>query len=685
MYKLFLCLRYLKSKVLAYFAIIGVAVCVWMMVTAVSVMSGFLKQIEAAAKGLFGDIVMEAGGERGIAWYDEFILGLTEGPFDIDGALVARERPDVGMGRPGQQFSGTLPAPSVQALADKGLFQEKPLTVLPASGTMRVAGESPRRVEGLLEVRDSGQAFFRPTPSQDQLDVFRTLGRLTGQQELDSATLDDLRADLPEPLAAIEAAGPFVLSYGTLRVPNDPNYRQHVQLAGIRLPHRAKVTDFEKGLFVQANDPAPRWDPSLERVIATVEQHQVEIDQIRKRDLPADPLAPQTTEQQILRRKLSNAEGFQIDALVHLRRALRARPTLDRLRDELAEARRRNAPENEIADLQESIDGLMRETGVEPPEYRLILGLGIPSLSFRTESGETVRYIVPGHPLVLYVAPLGKGVSMNAIEPNVRRFTVIDDCKTDVSSIDNKLVYLPHGTLQVLNNMAPEYAADDSGDMVSAARTSQLHIKVADETLNEQALRRVTADVRNAWEHFSRRYDQLMPRMQPSATEVLTETWRQRQAHVVGPIENQRVLVIIILAIMSVVAVTLIFVILYTIVVQKTREIGVLKAVGANNWGVAGLFFRYGAVIGVVGSFVGTVLGYLTVKNINALQNWTKAQFDFQVFSPETHMFSQIPTTVDWTATVSILLGSILAGLVGALLPALRAARMQPAEAVRYE
>ncbi len=685
MYKIFLCFRYLKSKVLAYFAIIGVAVCVWMMVTAVSVMSGFLEQIEKAAKGLFGDIVMEAGGERGIAWYDEFMVGLTDGPFDIDGTLQGGERPDYGTGRPPYQFLGEVPPSTLNALAEKGLFREKPLTILPASGMMRVSGEASGRIAGLLEIRDDGRAWFRPTPNDAQLDVFRTLGRLAGQESLPSATLDELRADLPAPVAAVEAAGPFVLSYGTIRVPNAPDYRQHVQLAGIRLPHRARVTDFEEGLFAQAGDLAPRWDPSLEQVLSAVREHREEIRRVAHRELPDDPQAALSLEQQILARKIRDALDLQADALTHLQQAIRAEPEIHRLREDLAEARRRGAPENEITDLQKSIDRLIRETGFEPPEYRIILGLGIPSLSFRTEDGETIRYLVPGHPVVLYVAPLGKGVSMNAIEPNVRQFTVIDDCRTDVSSIDNKLVYLPHRTLQVLNNMGPEYAADDTADMLSPARTSQLHIKVTDPTLGEAGLREIAADVRDAWETFARRYDQLPPVMQPSVSEVLTETWRQRQAHVVGPIENQRVLVIIILAIMSIVAVTLIFVILYTIVVQKTREIGVLKAVGASSWGVAGLFFRYGAIIGVVGSILGTVFGYLTVTNINVLQDWTKEQFDFVVFSPETHMFSRIPTTVDWSATVTILVGSILAGLIGALLPALRAARMEPAEAVRYE
>ena len=61
MYKLFLCLRYLRSRIIAYFAVLGVALCVAMMLIVVSVMNGFLDRVEKAAKGLFGDIVISPG------------------------------------------------------------------------------------------------------------------------------------------------------------------------------------------------------------------------------------------------------------------------------------------------------------------------------------------------------------------------------------------------------------------------------------------------------------------------------------------------------------------------------------------------------------------------------------------------------------------------------------------------
>jgi lipoprotein-releasing system permease protein len=581
MYRLFLCLRYLRSKIFAYFAVLGVALCVWMMLVSVSVMSGFLAKIELAAKGLFGDIVIEPVGERGFGHYDEFI------------AEIVRKVP------------------------------------------------------------------------------------------------------------AVEAADPFILSFGILRVEGDPNYRQLVQIAGIRLPSRADVTDFENGMFIQAGTDRPTFDVPLPEVIAALEDYQQQMWDLLKETFPqafaklTDDqarqlgqnwllagfyLKPHLTDPQDIRVLNRMVEGGRLryEALMILKNAVRLQPRVEQLQQQLDQARRQNASASEIDDIRQSLEEVREEMAVEPPADRIILGLGIPGLSFRTEQGRTVRYIVPGHRVILSVAPLGKRLTSEGFQPNIRRFTVIDDNRSDVSSIDTKLVYVPFETLQQLNHMGAETDID-SGEVVIPARCSQIHVKVVDPTMSEQQLRQVAAEITTVWDDFRRRY--------PSAanTSVGIETWRQRQASVVGPIESQRTLVIIIMGIMSIVAVALVFVILYTIVVQKTREIGVLKAVGASAGGVAGLFFLYGAVIGLTGSVIGTAAGYFTTRHINTIQDWFDQTFGYRVWSKEQFMFEMIPNEVDWGMAIFIAVGAILAGLVGALIPAIRAARMQPVESLRYE
>ena len=279
----------------------------------------------------------------------------------------------------------------------------------------------------------------------------------------------------------------------------------------------------------------------------------------------------------------------------------------------------------------------------------------------------------------LTLMPLGKRLSSADPTPNTEVFSVIDDCNSGVSSIDSKIVYVPFTTLQTLTNMGAEYDPDKPNEVAVLPRATQIHVKVTDGITDELVLREICGEITEVWREFTK----TGPVM--ASTDVSVVTWRQLQAKVVQPIEQQRILVVILVGLLSIVGLVLIFVILYTIVVQKTRDIGVLKAVGASSGGVAGIFFGYGAVIGLIGSGLGILGGYFFVTNINPVQDWADEWFGFQVWDREVFMFETIPNEVDWTAAVWIVVGAIIAGLIGALVPAIRAARMQPVEALRYE
>ncbi|MBN1942804.1 MAG: FtsX-like permease family protein [Phycisphaerae bacterium] len=581
MYKLFLCLRYLRSKAFAYFGMLCVALSVCLMLISVSVFTGFLNKIEKAAKGLFGDIVIEPYGERGLAHYDEFIAEITK---------------------------------------------------------------------------------------------------------------------IPD----VEAADPFILGLGVLSVEGDSHYRQTVQIAGIRLPSRARVTDFEEGLFVQEGTANPTFDVPLNEAVARLEVYQKFLRAIVEREFAAElaTLTPerrqacfqsgilmehyltrdeQSAGKRQLLRRLSSAYRNLDEAKTRLEQAQLRAGELAALRDELAQAKQRGATADEQLDLKEKIEDITDAVRIHPAGNRVILGLGIPGLTFRTDKGETIRYLMPGHNIFLYVVPLGRRFTSEGIQPNIGKFTIIDDNLSGVHSIDSKMVYIPFDTLQTLNNMYEEVSPDDPSKVVEPKRCSQIHVKVRGENLTEPDLRRTAAKIQELWGDFLKRHPDA------AVSDVGIETWRQRQQQVVEPLEKQRTLVIIVIAVIWVVVVVLIFVIFYTIVTQKTREIGVLKAVGASGWGVAGVFLGYGAVVGLIGSVVGTLGGWVFVKNINAIQDWVADVFGYRVWSRDQFMFDLIPNEVDWNAAIFILASSILAGLLGALLPAIRAARMQPVEALRYE
>ena len=585
----------MKSRAIAYFAALGVAVCVFMMVVVISLFTGFINEIEKAAKGLFGDVVMSAKGQHGLAYYDEFI--------------------------------------------------------------------------------------------------------------------EQVKKDVPE----VYAASPYILSYGMLRISGQEHYRNPVQIAGIRLPDHAEVSGFENGLMVQKSGVLT-WDPPLEKLIAAVTAEQKRTRDIKKAlesreyDGPTRPLEQA--------HDINRAEGaltHQSEALENLRNVDKNRAELKRLqarleeamsdgvgdedvdtaREALAEARARKAPADEIKDLtsrlvamedavrelnhlQRRVSSFERAT-YEGAEDRVILGLGIEALSYRTDTGDVVRLWTPGQKVILYVFPLGRrSLDVSAMAPEIRNLSVIDDSRSGVPPIDSAFVYIPFDTLQKLNHMEAEYSDSDPTQVVSPPRCSQIIFKVKNESPTEDQLVEIKKRIQRSWLGFRKRF--------PAAamTDVAVETWRQRQYELLSTVESQRVIMIIVLGIISIVAVILIFVILYVIVMQKTSDIGILKAIGASSFGVARVFLLYGMSLATVGSAVGIACGYAFVKNTNSIADWLAVNFGFTPFRYG-FLFDTLPEDVQLQTVVNIAIAAIVSGLMGACLPAMKAARMLPVEALRYE
>jgi lipoprotein-releasing system permease protein len=337
-------------------------------------------------------------------------------------------------------------------------------------------------------------------------------------------------------------------------------------------------------------------------------------------------------------------------------------------------------PTEQTDRLEQDMSRLVERSGYQPPPYHAILGLGIHGLSFRTPEGETIRLIMPGQRVAISLIPLGRLSAAATLSLTTKVFTVVDDCRTDVASIDSEIVYLPFETLQRMSGLEAKVAPEDPAKVVIPARCHQIHFKVAPSWgTSERRLAEVCGQIETVWRDFYARNAQRI------GTDASVQTWRQRQAALVGPIEKQRTLTVIMFAIISLVSVVLIFVIFYMIVFQKTKDIGVLKAVGASSPGVAGIFLAYGAAVGLVGSVLGTIGGYYFVRHINAIQDAIDRWFGFRVWDRDVFMFEKIPNEVKLVPALLIVAGAIAAGLLGAIIPALRAARMEPVEALRYE
>lgn len=121
------------------------------------------------------------------------------------------------------------------------------------------------------------------------------------------------------------------------------------------------------------------------------------------------------------------------------------------------------------------------------------------------------------------------------------------------------------------------------------------------------------------------------------------------------------------------------------IVVEKTRDIGILKALGASSSGVMSIFLTYGLLLGMVGAGAGVVVGLLFVHYINEIEKVISFLTGREVFPEQIYYFKDIPTYVDPFTVCWVAFGAVTIAVLSSVLPARRAARLRPVQALRYE
>ena len=124
---------------------------------------------------------------------------------------------------------------------------------------------------------------------------------------------------------------------------------------------------------------------------------------------------------------------------------------------------------------------------------------------------------------------------------------------------------------------------------------------------------------------------------------------------------------------------------LISTVYQKTREIGILKALGASPGTILRIFLWQGAVVGVAGSCCGVLLGWAVIFWRNDLLRFIGRLFNRDFFPKEFYYFSEMPAHIVPGDVIFIIVTSIVLCTLGAALPAWGASRLDPAKALRYE
>ncbi|MDG1896248.1 MAG: ABC transporter permease [Fuerstiella sp.] len=166
---------------------------------------------------------------------------------------------------------------------------------------------------------------------------------------------------------------------------------------------------------------------------------------------------------------------------------------------------------------------------------------------------------------------------------------------------------------------------------------------------------------------------------------VTVSTWEAKQGLLLSAVEVETAILNVLLFMIIAVAGFGILAIFFMIVVEKTRDIGILKSLGASSKGVMSIFLSYGLGLGVVGSAAGVAIGLLFVHYINEIEDGLSWITGRKVFDEKIYYFFEIPTQVNPLMVMWVALGAIAIAVLASVLPARRASRLHPVRALRYE
>ncbi|MBI5484922.1 MAG: FtsX-like permease family protein, partial [Deltaproteobacteria bacterium] len=161
--------------------------------------------------------------------------------------------------------------------------------------------------------------------------------------------------------------------------------------------------------------------------------------------------------------------------------------------------------------------------------------------------------------------------------------------------------------------------------------------------------------------------------------------WMQMNKNILFALKTEKIVMFIILTLIVLVAAFGIASTLFMVVMEKTRDIAILKSMGATGTSIMKIFVLEGLIIGIIGTILGVASGLLIALNlepiVNAIQKATGQNF----FSKDIYYLDHFPSLVVQSDVILISVTAVFISFLATLYPAWQASRMLPAEALRYE
>ncbi len=162
-------------------------------------------------------------------------------------------------------------------------------------------------------------------------------------------------------------------------------------------------------------------------------------------------------------------------------------------------------------------------------------------------------------------------------------------------------------------------------------------------------------------------------------------SWKDMNRTLINALKVEKNVMFIILSLIILVASLNIISGLIIFVKEKNKDIGILKTIGMSNNSIIKIFFTIGISIGLIGSFLGLLIGVLFTLNIQSIQSFLETTLNTKLFSEEVYYLSSLPSKMSFNEIIAVLITAILISVLSTIFPAFRSAKIDPIKSIKNE
>ena len=161
--------------------------------------------------------------------------------------------------------------------------------------------------------------------------------------------------------------------------------------------------------------------------------------------------------------------------------------------------------------------------------------------------------------------------------------------------------------------------------------------------------------------------------------------WMSMNKNLFSALKLEKIVMFIILILIIFVAAFNIISTLFMLVMEKAKEIAILKSMGASRKSIIKIYSYQGLIIGLVGTFLGCAAGFIIVPNLNEIVGFIESVFGIVAFPSDIYYLDRLPSEIQYMDSFLIVIFSIAICLIASLYPAWRASKLDPVDGLRYE